>query len=1260
MCPSHVTKKWVREIGETLPDTYAMVVRNITDLNRLYAMYEQGDKSVYAVFSKERARDGYMRGPAVRWNRRRRAFLCPDCDAVIEMDISEDGISYTVPADQFFFRKENMVNHVCSHCGTPLWSAVNPSKRTEWVKIGEYGWVHRYGAAAHLKRTKNEKVIDQLMKIAEDPDGYYPVRGAQRRYPLSTYIKKKLRGKISGFLCDELHEYNNASGQGDAMAELYGVSKLFVGMTATLINGYSSGIFHLLYRIVPGLMLRDDKLYRKPRDFDAEYGVVENTYEIEDAEYNSNRRANKRKTKSRLLPGVSPLVFSRFLLEYAAFLSLTDMNKDLPSYEEIPIALEMPENVRKAYEKAENILQKILRSGTGIAQKILSAYLNLLTVYPDQPYDQPEIVHPIDGSTLVEPENCGDFSTLLPKEEAILNLVQQKVEDGERVLIYTSWTRTDSQQKLLKLMRENGYRTGILTKQIPTEKREEWVDKRVKSGLQVLITNPRCVETGLDLNAFIEPNQRCLIPAARNILDTPFYLVLYRQAMQPSGKDAGRWITDAFRDHLNNGTPEKTTLMLQMLLREINNLRSDITSAERELRGFILTKVLPYLGYQMALSSRLDPALTPIKSPNFFRRDAYARTYACLSAYLPTIDIWNEYKNQNPETLEKPWNTLRKLYQDSNPDISDLTAAIPYTVFPSGLLCHHGRNISFCHDNYRDFFAAFHIANVVYGLCNGINLAALSPDAQEVFLLQLETLDNSILFDAISILRQYFGLSIYDISAQDTTDLSDTCAQIALPAILIRLLDAVIRRGELSKNEHSQLCQLRSTLCERFVLSFKALDESDPLQTKYCLFFSLALSMLARDYRTGIAGTRDLIKCAGYAQQCINGEKKLNIPKADGYLQVALCLNARMEDMLNVTDTKMNGTLPFSSQLADAVREAVRDYHEGSMYKRDEAVRTFRRNLFPRWKPSLGNVLACCDIFQIILEAAYEKYVSAANQNNQNYQEIARLGYVSKAYLVLGAIGTSGGALNLLAQMLINQANQYEADQRISFFRRHPDIGTFVQQHAAPYGWPLNDNYALAYRVLQIVCGIQRGSQPYSHMKKAELVLKGYVSESSSTQLTSLNIAINGGLAMGHYWKGRLLLEQAKQDHDRCNDYKDAAIASFCATNVTERFDHLSENADEDAAPQLSPPQWLSAIELLRYPDREVFRVDRRMVFQTIYQKLTQQVEEVQSDRIQIHNERYRLTKKDVRSNMERCLDMVKVQFPDKEPLIQEMIRSIR
>ena len=502
MCPSHVTRKWVREIGETLPDTYAMVVHSNTELDRLYALYEQGDKSVYAVFSKERARDGYMRYPAVRWNERRRAFLCPDCDAVIEMEISEDGAHYTVPADQFFFQREHKKNHVCPKCGTPLWSAVNPDRQMEWVKIGEYGWVHRYGAEAHLKRTKNARVVDQLAQITQDPEGYYPIRGAQRRYPLSTYIKKKLRGRIDSFLCDELHEYNNASGQGDAMAELYGASRLFVGMTATLINGYSSGIFHLLYRIVPGLMLKDGKQYGSSGDFDAEYGVVENAYETRDAEYNANRRASKRKTRTRQLPGVSPLVFSRFLLEYTAFLSLSDMGKDLPSYEEIPVALDMPEDVGECYQAVQKVLQKVLKNDRKAAQKILSAYLNLLTVYPDQPYDQPEVIHPITGMPIVTPQSCGDFSRLFPKEEKVLELVQKKVANGERVLIYTSWTRTDSQQKLLKLMQENGYRTEILAPQIATEKREEWVDKRVRNGLQVLITNPRCVETGLDLNAF--------------------------------------------------------------------------------------------------------------------------------------------------------------------------------------------------------------------------------------------------------------------------------------------------------------------------------------------------------------------------------------------------------------------------------------------------------------------------------------------------------------------------------------------------------------------------------------------------------------------------------------------------------------------------------------------------------------------------------------------------------------------------------------
>lgn len=502
MCPSHMTRKWVREIGETLPNTFAMVVRGITDLNRLYSLYKLGDKSVYAVFSKEKARDGYMRYPAVTWSRRKKGFLCPDCQKPVEMEISDDGTKYMVNADQFFFQTEHRKNHKCPRCGAVLWAPVSPKVKTGWAKIGGYGWVYRDKASQHIKRTEDESVLDQLQQFIDHPDWAFPVKGAQRRYPLSTYIKKKMRGKIGGFLCDELHEYNNASGQGDAMAELYGAAKLFVGMTATLINGYSSGIFHLLYRLVPGLMLKDGKAYKRPSDFNTEYGVEENTYEIKDGDYNSNRRTTKRKTKSKQLPGVSPLVYSRFLLEYTSFLSLMDMGKDLPDYEEIPVPLEMPTDVRAEYKSIEHALQETLKTDRKAANKILSAYLNLLTVYPDQPYDQPPVVHPIEGYSIVEPANICGFDDLLPKEEKTLEIVRTKVAAGERVLIFTSWTRTDSQRKLVKLLRGQGFRTEILTPQISPEKREAWVEKQVNTGLQVLITNPRCVETGLDLNAF--------------------------------------------------------------------------------------------------------------------------------------------------------------------------------------------------------------------------------------------------------------------------------------------------------------------------------------------------------------------------------------------------------------------------------------------------------------------------------------------------------------------------------------------------------------------------------------------------------------------------------------------------------------------------------------------------------------------------------------------------------------------------------------
>lgn len=162
----------------------------------------------------------------------------------------------------------------------------------------------------------------------------------------------------------------------------------------------------------------------------------------------------------------------------------------------------MNDDVADEYQRIEGELKSILKTEKAIAKKILSAYLGLLTVYPDQPYDQKPMVHPITGKPLVIPEDTSYFNELHEKDNSVLDVVRRKTAEGGRVLVYTSWVRIDTQDKLMKLFAENGYRAAVLNSTVPPNRREEWVETQVQNGIQVLITNPSLVETGLDLNDF--------------------------------------------------------------------------------------------------------------------------------------------------------------------------------------------------------------------------------------------------------------------------------------------------------------------------------------------------------------------------------------------------------------------------------------------------------------------------------------------------------------------------------------------------------------------------------------------------------------------------------------------------------------------------------------------------------------------------------------------------------------------------------------
>lgn len=528
ICPSHITEKWVRELYETVPNCVAKAASSLSDLDKLHNIYRSEDKHVFCVLSKEKAKNGPMRYPAVSWNPVKKAFCCPDCGAELTMPVFDGETRALETADSFFFQVERTNNHKCPECGGSLWSVINPDvlspEKNEWVRIGGYGFIHRKFIMQHYSRCKDEFIRRQIWEIARQPDGIYPTAGAYRRYPLSAYIKRHI-GHVDCLIIDELHEYTGESAQGEAMAEIASVSRKTIGMTATLINGYCKGMFYLLFRLKPYLMIQDGQKYDSPRSFCEQYGIMETVYEItNDSIYNSSSKNKTRRVREKSLPGVSPLVYARFLLEHTVFLTLADMGKELPDYEEIPVSCSMAEDVAKAYQAMEANLKKILRSDRRKANCILSSYLNLLSAYPDQPYGQPIVCDPFSGDPLVIPPRVGDIGSVWDKDRKVLELVEKKVQAGERVIIYTAWTRLDTQTKLHTLLTQAGYRVKILDRRVPTARREKWVDNQVAEGTNVLIVNPALLQTGLDLNAFTT-----LI-----FYNTAFNLFVLRQASRRS------------------------------------------------------------------------------------------------------------------------------------------------------------------------------------------------------------------------------------------------------------------------------------------------------------------------------------------------------------------------------------------------------------------------------------------------------------------------------------------------------------------------------------------------------------------------------------------------------------------------------------------------------------------------------------------------------------------------------------------------------
>ena len=538
MCPGHLVEKWKRETETRLPQSKSIIISNFEELLEVIPEIKNKNRGyhLWLVMSKEAAKYGYEERPAAVWKNQKDKrtgvtgyYASPVTGKPIYRYEFEGKGRYryrrAINLKELDFLKPNKDNYIIEEMvpffnnetktwderkvNTKLWQPVNSAidDDTHWIKMGKVGYVEvnkirklydRLKDASN--KTKEEKqALPELLKIL---DGEVPIQRAPRKYPIAKYINKFLKGHIDYFIADEIQELKGKESlQGQAFGILLATAKKSLCLTGTLLNGYASSLYYTLFRAFPQLMKQEGFEYstESEKEFVRAYGVYKT---ISSWNVAKDRNTGQR-TSTKEMPGVSPLIFTKFLLENAVFITQEDMSEAMPGYEEIPIGIEMDNSLSTMYKQIEDEIKTALTRGRTQKMKVMSQVTQLMSVFPDQPYGQKEIISPDNGKVVFTPPALNKDTYTNKKAEELLRICREKKEAGEKVLVYYHWTnRTDIGTDLPKYLEDNGIKAITMTSSVKSSTREEWIDKKLKEGYDVILCNPSLVETGLDLLAF--------------------------------------------------------------------------------------------------------------------------------------------------------------------------------------------------------------------------------------------------------------------------------------------------------------------------------------------------------------------------------------------------------------------------------------------------------------------------------------------------------------------------------------------------------------------------------------------------------------------------------------------------------------------------------------------------------------------------------------------------------------------------------------
>jgi len=337
----------------------------------------------------------------------------------------------------------------------------------------------------------------------------YQFGARHRRYSIADYVFHHAPGFFQMLLVDECHQYKGkSSDRGIAFARLVDAVRWKLGLTGTIYGGKASDIYWLLYRLGQKNIQRAFD-YRTARKWVQLYGVLEEReYHKKGAgstdEYGSFN-ATRRKKVVKEKPGVSPGIL-KYLIDNTLFLALKDLGVGLPPYREELVTVGMTKEQREQYSGMYHNLKGLARADS----RYLSTWLQWSLGRPNTGFRHERVVklHRDEDGVVEKRELLENLPAvleegeLLPKEKWLVDYARAEVQAGRKVLVYARQTgKRDIQPRLKEVLEDAGLRVRVLTTGVATRKREAWVE-RYAPVTDVLIVNPRLIETGLDLVQF--------------------------------------------------------------------------------------------------------------------------------------------------------------------------------------------------------------------------------------------------------------------------------------------------------------------------------------------------------------------------------------------------------------------------------------------------------------------------------------------------------------------------------------------------------------------------------------------------------------------------------------------------------------------------------------------------------------------------------------------------------------------------------------